>query len=116
MIFICGTVLRPGPARGRCAPGAPAAPGDHYRKTPTRAGKGSARSWSSPLPICSRFSAQLRQNEKSPARAHGLTWGNGVDDTGIEPVTSSVSGKRSPAELIVRVEPWEGIRRGGDGI
>ena len=24
-----------------------------------------------------------------------------VDDTGIEPVTSSVSGKRSPAELIV---------------
>ena len=30
-----------------------------------------------------------------------------VDDTGIEPVTSSVSGKRSPAELIAR---------GGDGI
>ena len=31
-----------------------------------------------------------------------------VGDTGIEPVTSSVSGKRSPAELIVR--------GGGDGI
>ena len=30
-----------------------------------------------------------------------------VGDTGIEPVTSSVSGKRSPAELIAR---------GGDGI
>src|SRR6266540_6144567 len=30
-----------------------------------------------------------------------------VRDTGIEPVTSSVSGKRSPAELIAR---------GGDGI
>ena len=26
-----------------------------------------------------------------------------VRDTGIEPVTSSVSGKRSPAELIARV-------------
>ncbi len=33
---------------------------------------------------------------------------NVVRDTGIEPVTSSVSGKRSPAELIARVEtvPW----------
>jgi site-specific DNA recombinase len=33
-------------------------------------------------------------------------WSNAamVDDTGIEPVTSSVSGKRSPAELIVRDE------------
>ena len=27
-------------------------------------------------------------------------------DTGIEPVTSSVSGKRSPAELIARVDQW----------
>src|SRR4051794_18594005 len=33
-----------------------------------------------------------------------------VDDTGIEPVTSSVSRKRSPTELIVR-----GDGRGGDG-
>jgi hypothetical protein len=33
-----------------------------------------------------------------------------VRDTGIEPVTSSVSGKRSPAELIARV-----IFGGGDG-
>src|ERR1700754_2733519 len=33
-----------------------------------------------------------------------------VRDTGIEPVTSSVSGKRSPAELIARVQ-----HGGGDG-
>src|SRR6478735_2667293 len=33
-----------------------------------------------------------------------------VRDTGIEPVTSSVSGKRSPAELIARVQLG-----GGDG-
>ena len=39
-----------------------------------------------------------------------------VDDTGIEPVTSSVSGKRSPAELIVlgnrrdRLRADDGIR------
>ena len=39
-----------------------------------------------------------------------------VRDTGIEPVTSSVSGKRSPAELIARVlRPDESGRRGGDG-
>ena len=31
-----------------------------------------------------------------------VTWENVVGDTGIEPVTSSVSGKRSPAELIAR--------------
>ena len=30
-----------------------------------------------------------------------------VRDTGIEPVTSSVSGKRSPAELIALVVQWE---------
>ena len=35
-----------------------------------------------------------------------------VRDTGIEPVTSSVSGKRSPAELIA---PGDGTVRGGDG-
>ena len=33
---------------------------------------------------------------------HGSSRVAMVDDTGIEPVTSSVSGKRSPAELIVR--------------
>ncbi len=33
-----------------------------------------------------------------------------VDDTGIEPVTSSVSGKRSPAELIVRAGTASGRR------
>ena len=38
---------------------------------------------------------------------HGLSRAALVRDTGIEPVTSSVSGKRSPAELIAR---------GGDGI
>jgi hypothetical protein len=37
---------------------------------------------------------------------------SGVDDTGIEPVTSSVSGKRSPAELIVRA----GTVTTGDGV
>jgi hypothetical protein len=30
-----------------------------------------------------------------------------VGDTGIEPVTSSVSGKRSPAELIARKRAFE---------
>ena len=35
-----------------------------------------------------------------------------VRDTGIEPVTSSVSGKRSPAELIAR----DGEKRADDGI
>jgi hypothetical protein len=34
-----------------------------------------------------------------------------VGDTGIEPVTSSVSRKRSPTELIAR-----NVTRGGDGI
>jgi hypothetical protein len=38
-----------------------------------------------------------------------------VRDTGIEPVTSSVSGKRSPAELIARVVETGGDERGGDG-
>ena len=38
---------------------------------------------------------QLRYIRKSHKRASDL-----VHDTGIEPVTSSVSGKRSPAELI----------------
>ena len=32
-----------------------------------------------------------------------------VRDTGIEPVTSSVSGKRSPAELIARKSPTRGL-------
>jgi|EndMetStandDraft_7_1072992.scaffolds.fasta_scaffold89132_3 hypothetical protein len=36
-----------------------------------------------------------------------------VRDTGIEPVTSSVSGKRSPAELIARVLEKNGA---DDGI
>jgi hypothetical protein len=45
-------------------------------------------------------------DSNAPQRLH--RWGAFllVDDTGIEPVTSSVSGKRSPAELIVR-EPIE---------
>ena len=48
-------------------------------------------------------------DRESTADSTALTWQVSgwssaamVDDTGIEPVTSSVSGKRSPAELIVR--------------
>src|SRR5690606_10046861 len=51
--------------------------------------------------------------QKAPAGGRGFPV---VRDTGIEPVTSSVSGKRSPAELIARVlRPDESGRRGGDG-
>ena len=39
------------------------------------------------------------RNKKGP-ELPDLTCKNVVRDTGIEPVTSSVSGKRSPAELI----------------
>ena len=40
-----------------------------------------------------------------------------VGDTGIEPVTSSVSGKRSPAELIALHHPHRMVLlRGGNGI
>src|ERR1700738_337990 len=39
-----------------------------------------------------------------------------VDDTGIEPATSSVSGKRSPAELIVRGSGAGPELRADDGI
>ena len=35
-----------------------------------------------------------------------------VRDTGIEPVTSSVSGKRSPAELIALVENFLEVETG----
>jgi hypothetical protein len=46
-----------------------------------------------------------------------LTCENPVGDTGIEPVTSSVSGKRSPAELIARSVLHERVvPRGGNGI
>ena len=37
-------------------------------------------------------------------------------DTGIEPVTSSVSGKRATAALIAPVQAYSVVRRGGDGI
>ena len=40
-------------------------------------------------------------------RENTLACGYVVRDTGIEPVTSSVSGKRSPAELIALVVQWE---------
>jgi hypothetical protein len=35
-----------------------------------------------------------------------------VGGTGIEPVTSSVSGKRSPAELTARDKAWQDYRVG----
>ena len=46
--------------------------------------------------------------QQAPSKG-GLTCGFVVGVTGIEPVTSSVSGKRSPAELNARmgVEPYE---------
>ena len=52
---------------------------------------------------------QLRYIGK-PAGPEGP--GRTVRDTGIEPVTSSVSGKRSPAELNARAFP--GGKRGAD--
>ena len=39
-----------------------------------------------------------------------------VGDTGIEPVTSSVSGKRSPAELIALSDPAPAGREVGTGF
>ena len=50
------------------------------------------------------FSEPDRAGDTGDDEAPGQRGGrglSGVDDTGIEPVTSSVSGKRSPAELIV---------------
>src|SRR5665811_1207221 len=56
-----------------------------------------------------------RQGKSPQDRA--LTCGDAVGDTGIEPVTSSVSGKRSPAELIARSVLHERVvPRGGNGI
>ncbi len=52
---------------------------------------------------CSTASTPRTRKTRKPRPKPGLTM---VRDTGIEPVTSSVSGKRSPAELIAR---------GGDG-
>lgn len=64
-----------------------------------------------PLPVkCEkashcRIDMVVRRSEAWPDLQKTL-----VRDTGIEPVTSSVSGKRSPAELIARV-----FNGGGDG-
>ena len=45
---------------------------------------------------------QLRYIRSAGVRPHRGSGGILVRDTGIEPVTSSVSGKRSPAELIAQ--------------
>lgn len=51
------------------------------------------------------------------AKAPGRTGGFMVGDTGIEPVTSSVSGKRATAAPIARHRRAGcGMLRGGDGI
>jgi hypothetical protein len=42
-----------------------------------------------------------------------LTWGFVVGDTGLEPVTSSVSGKRASQTAPIALA---GVSRGGDGI
>jgi hypothetical protein len=47
--------------------------------------------WSTVLPICSRNRHIVSDANENPGQAHGLTWGNVVGDTGIEPVTSTVS-------------------------
>ncbi len=54
--------------------------------------------------VTRRGALQSTDTEKGPVRKPGLSCSSVVRDTGIEPVTSSVSGKRSPAELIARVE------------
>ncbi len=46
----------------------------------------------------------IPRTTERPGSETGLECSSVVRDTGIEPVTSSVSGKRSPAELIARVE------------
>ena len=52
---------------------------------------------------------QLRYIRSAGVRPHRGSGGILVRDTGIEPVTSSVSGKRSPAELIARESPARGL-------
>src|SRR5690606_2920904 len=77
---------RPGSARDRLAP----VPGGHSR-------------WSPRL--------SLRHTKRPPpSRGDGLHL---VGDTGIEPVTSSVSRKRAPSAPIAH-DAY--VRRGGDGI
>ena len=49
---------------------------------------------------------QLRYIRKQITRFIRVTYVNLVRDTGIEPVTSSVSGKRSPTELIALNALW----------
>src|SRR5215208_7177334 len=62
-----------------------------------------SRGASSPLPRSSTY--RPRACSTRP-RHRALSCVTLVRDTGIEPVTSSVSGKRSPAELIARGPSW----------
>jgi site-specific DNA recombinase len=57
-----------------------------------------------PKPAPGKATSRTKNETASPnpaEQAKGWSKAVMVDDTGIEPVTSSVSGKRSPAELIV---------------
>jgi hypothetical protein len=51
-------------------------------------------------------SARILHAAAEPARKVPLTWGYLVGDTGFEPVTSSVSGKRATTALIARAARW----------
>jgi hypothetical protein len=56
--------------------------------------------WSTLLPICSRIRPTVSTRNQNAGQAHGLTCINVVGDTGIEPVTSTVSmSSRSIADL-----------------
>jgi hypothetical protein len=59
--------------------------------TPTRAWVVPITGWSSLLPICSRFGRIVSDANENPGQKPILTWVNMVGDTGIEPVTSTVS-------------------------
>src|SRR4051794_1203445 len=59
--------------------------------TPTHTWVVPIAGWSSLLPICSRFGRIVSGANENPGQITDLTWGNVVGDTGIEPVTSTVS-------------------------
>ena len=73
-----------------------------------------------PLRACAQIVRRNRRGPEPITDSGPLTCTNTVGDAGIEPATSSVSGKRSPAELIALhhsgTSDGTAVLRGGNGI
>jgi len=65
----------------------------HESMTPTHIWVVLITPWSTLLPFCSRFAVIVSIGNQNAGQAYGLTCINVVGDTGIEPVTSTVSMK-----------------------